>query len=100
MDPLPEMISVLLILLVIQCSLLLVLVVLARARKFLNEIFTTAHTRRGPEQVLRDPVQASGPPLLQEKAVLQAVQEASGVLDVQESLYQRNLPAALVTGST
>ena len=48
----------------------------------------------------RAPLQETGPPLSQEDAVLQAVQEASGVrLDVvQESLHQRNLPTALVTG--
>ena len=48
----------------------------------------------------RAPLQETGPPLSQEDAVLQAVQEANGVrLDVrvvQESLYQRNLPTGFL----
>ena len=54
---------------------------------------------------LNYPLQETQPPLLQEEAVLQAVQEASGTCSavlnarvVQESLHQRNLPTAMVTG--
>ena len=100
MDTPLETITILLFWLLIQCCLLLVLAVLARIRNFLIDIFITAHTRRGSEQVLRDPIQETREPLSQENAVMQAVQEVSGLqVVVQESLYQRNLSAALVTES-
>ena len=103
MGPLLE--TILFLLIIVQLCLLLVLLLvlvlyivqlLARTGSFFTDIFTTAHTRRGSEQVLRDPVQETCPPLLQENPV----QEARGVLDVHvESLYQKNLSASLVTGS-
>ena len=50
------------------------------------------------------PVQETEPPLLQEDVVLQAVEEAIdvrlAVRVAQESLHQRSLPSALVTGQT
>ena len=119
-SPLLSTTSTMLVLLtlVIQCSLILLLVkalAVARAPPAFNRadlrhpLQERAMQANGRVELnatanLGYPVQETEPPLSQEDAVLQAVQEASGVRlgvrVVQESLHQRNLPSARVTGRT
>ena len=110
MDPLLAaiLIGLLLLVLATQCCIIQVLEqVIATARILLirqpilreEAAIQEANVLAGVGGYLRHPLQETEPPLLQEGAVLQVVQEANGtVLGVPESLHQRNLPKALVIG--
>ena len=109
MDPLLAAIfGLLLLILATQCCIIQVLEqVIATARILIirqpirheEAAIQEANVLAGVGGYLRHPLQETEPPLLQEGAVLQVVQEANGtVLGVPESLHQRNLPKALVIG--